>query len=500
MQKKLQSLIGHKITKRGFLRIVALAGPMLPTLSLLSSKSQAQESLAEPRLLQGPMLGAVTPRSIRIWVRVSAEFEVSIAISESPRFGDANVTPPVRARAEDDLAVSVPVSDLRPATRYYYRVLVEGQRGKYTPDVPVHSFVTAPDPKTAAVFSVATGSCARFPEDPDQLIWRSVVAANPDLFIWLGDNIYADTGQPSAINGDYQRQRDVVSYQPVARQIPQIAIWDDHDSGLNNGAGNNTFKESAFKSFQNYWANPSYGLDGTPGVFFDYSYGGVDFFLLDGRYYRDSNNAPDVPGKTMLGAAQKAWLKDRLRASKAPFKIIATGSGWTVNKGPGGDSWASFLTERNEIFDFIRDERISGVLLLSGDTHIAELNAIPWSEKGGYDLYDLVSSPLAQDTSDDSLARRPELRIRQAYFGSTNFGWLQFDMRDKDPWLEFNVLNYRGDAVWEPFRIYASDLVNGKSTWLDKMDELSRERYESAASGGEYYQPLALFRHPVSGQ
>jgi alkaline phosphatase D len=446
------------------------------------------------------MLGAVTPRSIRIWVRVSAEFEVSIAISESPRFGDANVTPPVRARAEDDLAVSVPVSDLRPATRYYYRVLVEGQRGKYTPDVPVHSFVTAPDPKTAAVFSVATGSCARFPEDPDQLIWRSVVAANPDLFIWLGDNIYADTGQPSAINGDYQRQRDVVSYQPVARQIPQIAIWDDHDSGLNNGAGNNTFKESAFKSFQNYWANPSYGLDGTPGVFFDYSYGGVDFFLLDGRYYRDSNNAPDVPGKTMLGAAQKAWLKDRLRASKAPFKIIATGSGWTVNKGPGGDSWASFLTERNEIFDFIRDERISGVLLLSGDTHIAELNAIPWSEKGGYDLYDLVSSPLAQDTSDDFLERRPELRIRQAYFGSTNFGWLQFDMRDKDPWLEFNVLNYRGDAVWEPFRIYASDLVNGKSTWLDKMDELSRERYESAASGGEYYQPLALFRHPVSGQ
>jgi alkaline phosphatase D len=111
-----------------------------------------------------------------------------------------------------------------------------------------------------------------------------------------------------------------------------------------------------------------------------------------------------------------------------------------------------------------------------------------------------VSSPLAQDTSDDFLERRPELRIRQAYFGSTNFGWLQFDMRDKDPWLEFNVLNYRGDAVWEPFRIYASDLVNGKSTWLDKMDELSRERYESAASGGEYYQPLALFRHPVSGQ
>jgi alkaline phosphatase D len=498
MKKPLQHLFDQRITKRGFMRMLALAGPLLPSLSLLSSKSQAQESLAEPRLLQGPMLGAVTPTSIRIWVRVGAEFEVSVAVSESPRFGDAMVTSPVRARAEDDLTVALLASDLRPATRYYYRVLVNGTRGKYTPDVPVHSFVTAPDPKTAAVFSVATGSCARYPEDPDQVIWRSVAAANPDLFIWLGDNIYADSGQPSAINGDYQRQRDVITYQPVARRIPQIAIWDDHDSGLNNGAGNSTFKESAFKSFQNYWANPSYGLDDTPGVFFDYHYGGVDFFLLDGRYYRDPNEAPDVPGKTMLGAGQKAWLKDRLRASKAPFKIIATGGGWTVNKGPGGDSWASFVTERDELFDFIRDERISGVVLLSGDTHIAELNAIPWSEKGGYDMYDLVSSPLAQDTSDDFLERRPEARIRQVYFGSSNFGLLHFDMREDDPWLEFNVLNYRGDAVWEPLRLYASDLVNGKSTWLDKMDELSLERHESAEGGGEYYKPLFGYAQPPS--
>jgi alkaline phosphatase D len=493
MQKKLLQLFNHRISKRGFLRMVGLAGPLLPSLSLLSSKSHAQASLAETRVLQGPMLGAVTPTSIRIWVRVGDEYPVSVSVSESRQFGDAVVTPPVVARADDDLAVTVLISNLRPATRYYYRILVDGRRGKYTPDVPVHSFVTAPDPKSAAVFSVATGSCARYPEDPDQVIWRSVAAANPDLFIWLGDNIYADSGQPSTLNTDYQRQRGVPAYQPVARQIPQIAIWDDHDSGLNNGDGNNPFKESAFRAFRSYWANPTYGLDGTPGVFFEYHYGGVDFFLLDGRYYRDPNYAPDVAGKTMLGPTQKAWLKDRLRASKAPFKIIATGGGWTISKGPGGDSWASFLTERNELFDFIRDERINGVVLLSGDTHVAELNAIPWSAEGGYDMYDLVSSPLAQDTSNEFLERRPEARIRQVYFGSANFGLLYFDMRGEDPWLEFNVLNYRGDAVWEPLRLYASDLVNGKATWLDKMDELSRTRHESADSGGEYYKPLSAY-------
>ena len=497
MHKKLDRLFNRKLTKRGFMRLAAMAGPLLPGLSLLSPKSRAQTNLAQPRLLQGPMLGAVTPDSIRIWVRVGDEFEVAVAVGESSRLDDARVTSAVRARAENDLAVTLLVSSLRPATRYYYRILVEGERGKYTPDVPVHSFVTAPDPRTAAVFSVATGSCARYPEDPDQVIWRSVAAANPDLFLWLGDNIYADSGQPSAFATDYQRQRGVPAYQPVSRRIPQIAIWDDHDSGLNNGDRGNPHKEAALKAFKDYWANPSYGLDDTPGVFFDYHYGGVDFFMLDDRYYRDPNDAPDGPNKTMLGAAQKAWLKERLRRSKAPFKVIASGSGWTVSKGPGGDSWASFLSERNELFDFIRDERISGVVLVSGDTHVAELNAVPWSENGGYDMYDLVSSPLAQDTSDNFLERRPESRIRQVYFGSTNFGLLYFDMRGEDPWLEFNVVNYRGDAVWEPLRLYASDLVNGKATWLDRMDETSRERHESAMAGGEYYMPLPVFRRPA---
>lgn len=490
MRKKLGSMFSRKLSKRSFLRMAALAGPLLPTLSLLPSKSAAKETLSEPRLLQGPMVGAVTPNSIRIWVRVGDEFPVSVVVSESPRFDDATSSRTVLASAANDLAVTLQVNELRPATRYYYRILVNQKRGKYTPDVPIHSVVTAPAPETAAVFSVATGSCARFPEDPDQLVWRSIAAAEPDLFVWLGDNIYGDSGQPSALNGEYQRQRDVKTFQPVARRIPQIAIWDDHDSGLNNGDGTSTFKESALRSFQSYWANPSYGLDGTPGVFFEYNYGGVDFFMLDGRYYRDPNEVPDKSGKTMLGAEQKSWLKERLLASKAPFKIIAAGGGWTIGKGPGGDSWASFLTERNELFDFIRDEQINGVVLMSGDTHYAELNAIPWSDHDGYDFFELVSSPLAQDTSDGFLERRPELRIRQAYFGSTNFGLLHFDMRGDDPWLEFNVMNYRGDAAWDPLRLYASDLVNGKSTWREKMDKLSRIRYDSAAAGGAYYKPL----------
>ncbi len=169
---------------------------------------------------------------------------------------------------------------------------------------------------------------------------------------------------------------------------------------------------------------------------------------------------------------------------------MLSGSGWTEAKGAGGDSWASFLQERDEIFEFIQQEEINGVVLISGDTHVAELNAIPRSEQGGYDLYDLVSSPLAQDTSDSWMERRPERRIRQVYFGGTSFGLLSFDMTADDPILEYNAVNYIGEEVWKPFRVRASELVNGVSTWEQKMDELSLLRHENSKDGGEYYALL----------
>src|SRR5690606_6331111 len=101
--------------------------------------------------------------------------------------------------------------------------------------------------------------------------------------------------------------------------------------------------------------------------------------------------------KSMLGARQKRWLKAALSASKAPFKVLVSGGGWsTAENEKGGDSWGTYLTERNEIFDYIRDHDIGGVFCISGDSHMGELNCIPRSTVGGYDIYDMCSSPLAQ--------------------------------------------------------------------------------------------------------
>ncbi|WNO52415.1 alkaline phosphatase D family protein [Stakelama saccharophila] len=423
---------------------------------------------AEPRLLQGPMVGSPGAGDMTIWSRASGPFQVAVEYADNAQMVGARMSPPVTAHPDDDYTVRNRLAGLEPGTRYYYRMYVSGERPRYQRKLPPFSFRTAPS--GSAPFRIAYGSCLRVELDQQQRIWEAVAAREPDLFLWLGDNIYGDALRAETLAEEYRKQRVVPALQPVLRSAGNLAIWDDHDYGLNDGDRTSTVKVGALGVFRNYWANPAHGLPHTPGVFFDYHYGGVHFIFLDGRYYRDPNKAENTPQKTQLGAAQKAWLKEKLRGSDAVFKVLVSGGGWSKAKGPHGDGWSAFLHERDEIFDFIRDEGIGGVIGMSGDTHCAELNCVPRSETGGYDFYDLGSSPMAQDTDSDWAYRRPERRMREPYDGGPNFGVIDFDATAERPWIESCVVNEYGQNVWEPLRIYADELVNGARTWPDKMD------------------------------
>ena len=221
--------------------------------------------------------------------------------------------------------------------------------------------------------------------------------------------------------------------------------------------------------FRRYWANPSSGLPDVPGTFFRQCYGAVDIFGLDCRYWRDPNRVPSTPEKTMLGTAQSAWLQQELLNSTAIFKVLACGSGWSMAKGVGADSWASFVHERDALFDFIRDNDISGVVLVSGDTHMGELNVMPWSARGGYDMYDLVTSPLAQPPNTNWVNRRPEQRVRPVFAADNNFGWLRFEFQG-EPRLTFSVVDSRGRFAWSPLTLTAAQLRNGVESWRSVTD------------------------------
>lgn len=453
------------ITRRGLLR--ASAGSLA---ALLAARTGAErQDTGRPRVMQGPMVGASESDAVTIWARTSEAVELAIAYGTTADFAQTRISPPVPTHAGEDYTAAIRIGGLQPDSPVHYRLLVNGEPDGYLADFGGFATRTAPAAGRLADFAVAFGSCARFSRDPVQPIWRAVAARRPGLFFWLGDNVYADSRNPAAIAEEYRRQRDVATYQLVGRSIPQLAIWDDHDYGLNDHDRTNPVKEESLAIFRRYWANPAYGTPDTPGVFFRYSYGGVDFFLLDCRYHRSPNTDDDGPRKTHLGAGQLDWLRTGLAESEAPFKVLVSGGGWTRAKGPGGDSWAAFLHERDALFDFIRDQEIGGVVLLSGDTHVAELNAVPWSARGGYDYYDLTSSPLAQPPTDSWLRRRPELRIRPVYFRSPNFGLLSFRAQP-EPALSYTVIDTRGRHVWRPLELRAAELANGVRSWPQKID------------------------------
>ncbi|RYD65090.1 MAG: hypothetical protein EOP58_08280 [Sphingomonadales bacterium] len=453
----------------------------LGVLASLPGRVLAAIAPGYPRLLEGPMIGASTTQSFTVWSRASGTFGVAVEYASDRGFSDARTTPPVEASAADDHVTRIEVTGLKPDTTYYYRIKTDGIYDRNQP-LP---FKTRTAPAGKRPIRIAFGSCARVQMDPHQPVWDAVAAIEPDLFLWLGDNIYADSDAEVAFTDNYARQRAVSSLQPLLRSVPQLATWDDHDFGYNDSDGRNPVKPMTLNLFKRWWANPAAGTADTPGTFFRHSFGPVDIFVLDGRYHRDAPSVPNGPNKTMLGAGQKAWLKRELKASRATFKLLVSGTGWSCAES-GGDSWAMYLDERNELLDFIRDNQVSGCLGISGDVHMGEANCVPWSAKGGYDFYDLVSSGLAQFLSPKFIDQLPEVRLRAPWVGSANFGVLDFSF-DAEPRVEMSVRNVVGAPVFDPVIVRAADLVNGRESWKAAIDAKEMKRRLRVEAGGSYY-------------
>ena len=411
---------------------------------------------ASPRLMQGPMMGNIEPTSATIWARVAGEADFSVRYSANSDFSDAKVTPAVHASAENDYCVEVTIEGLKSGSFYHYQALVDGQPLDATRERDGYPFLTAPSDDLKARFSIAFGAGAKTEMDGLQAIWLQVQNARPHAFFWLGDNESAENLAPAFQAEEYRKQRSVPFLQPLLRSIPQLATWDGAKAGADG---------KSLDVFRRYWANPAYGTEDNPGSYFKFSYGKVDFFFLDTYSYRQ-------PGAHMLGDEQLAWLKSELAASKTAFKVLLSSSSWTDIKDNSASTWTAFPQERANLFGFIKNSDIQGVVLVSGDNDQAEIKAIPMSDVGGYDLYELVSSPLARDPEQSSDEQDPSIiPLHEPYSACMNFGMLTFDMTEADPSFSFEIINVFGESIFPPLVVRASELTNGTASWQTKVDD-----------------------------
>ncbi|MBI1386939.1 MAG: alkaline phosphatase [bacterium] len=396
--------------------------------------------LHDDLLVHGPLLGCVTSESARFWARTADEYGLSISLSDSPDMQTARQHAWAITKAENDYTATLDIGGLKPDTRYYYRLYVNGVQ-----KTPVYSFKTFPEPDKPSKFQIGFGGGAGY-TPPFERMWNTIDSHDPLAFLFMGDNVYIDSPtQPNVQRYCYYRRQSRPEFSNFTARRGIFAVWDDHDFVDNDSGGGPEidtppWKIPVWKLFQQNWANPAYGGgEAHPGCWFSFSIADVDFILLDSRYYREDPKTVESP--SMLGAAQKQWLFDTLKQCKGTFKVIASPVPWSLGAKPGSlDPWQGYQQERDEIFSFIHDNRIEGVVLLSADRHRSDAWKI--ERKNAYDLYEFESSRL---TNIHTHGLMPEAMF--GYNEKCSFGLLTFDTTRTDPTVSFEIINIDDELI-----------------------------------------------------
>lgn len=291
-----------------------------------------------------------------------------------------------------------------------------------------------------ALRSIALGSC--IDQTKPQPIWDAVLAARPDLFIFGGDNVYASEPPWSLarLQQAYAMQAQVPGFARLRTSLPHLAIWDDHDYGVNDGGVEFVHKQASKSAFLDFWNiaadDPRRTRDGLQHTqFFGPPGRRVQVILLDTRWARsplkasDQRGAPGKerympdsdPGKTMLGEAQWRWLEAQLR-EPAQLRFIVSGVQVVVD-GHGWERWGNLPLERERLYRLIERSGAAGVVFLSGDRHIGALYR--QTSRWHYPFYEMTSSGIThpwRDAAEDGPNRLGEL-FTQQHFGTADIDW-----------------------------------------------------------------------------
>lgn len=259
--------------------------------------------------------------------------------------------------------------------------------------------------KPVSELTIAFGSCNK--HTIKNSLWNDVLASEPDLWIWGGDNIYADTPDANAIAKMYKAQKRVPGYHKLRKKVPVIGTWDDHDYGLNDGGEEWVAKRESQQAFLDFLDVPANSpRRSQEGIYTAHRIttpqGTVDIIVLDTRYFR-SSLTPDRSGEkryvpneygqgTVLGEAQWSWLGKALKNTTADFNIIVSSIQFLSDQ-HGFETWGNFPHEVDRLKGLIEESGAKGVFILSGDRHISEFS-ITELDHLDYPLIDFTSSGL----------------------------------------------------------------------------------------------------------
>lgn len=318
--------------------------------------------------------GAVTATSARVTARLSGDAAaVRLLYADNPGLAGARATAPLAVRQAErgHRNVTFDLADLAPRTRYHYALEIDGVRadehhGRFT------TFAAGAQP-----LRVALGACAD--TGSENGVFAAILQQAPDLFIHLGDLHYDAIETPKALTQARAAYGAVLASPRQAelfRSTPIAYVWDDHDYGSDNGDRNAPTRAAVRQAYVENVPHYPFAAPGDGPIHQAFSAGRVRFVLTDLRSDRSPIALPDDGAKSMLGPAQKAWLKAELRAAAASHALVVWVNTvpWIVREVEASDRWNGYTTERAELAAFIARERLTNVVMVSGDAHMLAID------------------------------------------------------------------------------------------------------------------------------
>ncbi len=376
-----------------------------------NARFDVDESLAP--FYHGVASGDPTSTSVMIWTRVSTDSlqaHVEWQVATDTSMTDIVASGTTVTDGESDFTVKVDVTGLSPYTTYYYEFRSHGNfslRGRTK---------TAPDGDVDALrFGVV--SCSNFAHGYFHVYDKLVDRNDIDAIIHLGDYLYeygngeyGDVRELEPTNeiitlSDYRMRHSYYKLDEKLRRLHQqyaiIATWDDHESANDawfGGAENHESdegdwferKSNAIQSYHEWMPFRTPDVTDQERIYRKLEYGNMmDLFMLDtrlvGREEQDGANNTDAD-RTLLGQNQKDWLKNGLQGSTAKWQVV----GQQVMMAPleifgsglNADQWDGYRAERDELWNWVINENVPNMVVLTGDIHTSWANDLPMS---GYD-------------------------------------------------------------------------------------------------------------------
>lgn len=431
--------------------------------------------------------GDVTADAFTVWGRASGAGRILTEVDTDDAFSKPRN---VRFGLDNDrhFAGQARIDGLEPDTEYYVR-LSTGNKETITGRCRT---APAADQATPVRFviggDVGGQSYCRHAEHGYQ-IFAGIRARAPHFFIANGDSIYADGTCPESGPGgwpnvpgtfpsisdpaiDWTNSAEVRavildhwlynSEDPhmtaLFAETPRYVQWDDHEVVNDFGASRSTwpanvnragYKNLIFEAREAFLAyNPIHMADNENRLYRSFRWGReLELFVLDGRSYRDPNDHPDGPEKTLLGAEQRQWLIDGLLASDATWKVVSSNVPLAVPTGGradqfGRDGFANgtdddfsartgFEYELLTILGAI-ESRVENLVFVVTDVHVAAtLRHTVDLDNDGHALvfHELISGPLNAGMGSTLQQLDPTLRpvILFSEGGVFNFGDVEIE-------------------------------------------------------------------------